>query len=84
MAAEVRDLTPNKLFKIAKLNLRGCAKDWFRRLQPVPNDWTELRTLMVQKYGSIDADDIRMKMDVINQETRERVQTYFGRLDKMF
>jgi hypothetical protein len=39
---------------------------------------------MVQKYGSIDADDIRMKMDVIKQETRERVQTYFGHLDKMF
>jgi len=39
---------------------------------------------MVQKYGSIDADDIHMKMDVIKQETRERVQTYFGRLDKMF
>jgi len=50
----------------------------------VPNDWTELQTLMVQKYGSIDADDIRMKMDVIKQETRERVQTYFGCLDKMF
>jgi hypothetical protein len=65
MAAEVRDLTPDKLFKIAKLNLRGRAKDWFRRLQPVPNDRTELRTLMVQKYGNIDADDIRMKMDVI-------------------
>jgi hypothetical protein len=29
MAAEVRDLTANKLFKIAKLNLRGRAKDWF-------------------------------------------------------
>jgi hypothetical protein len=84
MAVEVRDLTPNKLFKITKLNLRGRAKDWFRRLQPVPNDWTELQTLMVQKYGSIDVDDIRMKMDVIKQETRERVQTYFGRLDKMF
>jgi hypothetical protein len=27
MAAEVRDLTPDKLFKIAKLNLRGRAKD---------------------------------------------------------
>jgi hypothetical protein len=84
MVAEVRDLTPDKLFKIAKLNLRGRAKDWFRRLQPVPTDWTELITLMVQKYGSIDADDIRMKMDVIKKETRERVQTYFGRLDKMF
>jgi hypothetical protein len=58
MAAEVRDLTPDKPFKIAKLNLRGRAKEWFRRLQPAPTDWTELRTLMVQKYGDVDADDI--------------------------
>ncbi len=73
MAAEVRDLTADKLFKIAKLNLRGRAKEWFRRLQPVPTDWTELRTLMVQKYGNIDADDIRMRMDTIKQEPKERV-----------
>ncbi len=58
MAAEVRDLTPDKLFKIAKLNLRGRAKEWFRRLQPAPTDWAELRTLMIQKYGNIDVDDI--------------------------
>ncbi len=32
MAAEVRDLTADKLFKIAKLNLWGRAKEWFRRL----------------------------------------------------
>jgi hypothetical protein len=38
MAAEVHDLTVDKLFKIAKLNLRGRAKEWFRRLQPVPAD----------------------------------------------
>jgi len=42
MAAEVRDLTTDKLFKIAKLNLRGRAKDWFRKLQPAPVDWAEL------------------------------------------
>jgi hypothetical protein len=58
MAAEVRDLTADKLFKIAKLNLRGRAKEWFRKLQPAPTDWAELRTLIVQKYGGIDADDI--------------------------
>jgi hypothetical protein len=73
MAAEVRDLTTNKLFKIAKLNLRGRAKEWFRMLEPVPTDWTKLRTLMVQKYGNIDADDIRMRMDTIKQEPKERV-----------
>jgi hypothetical protein len=38
MAAEVRDLNVNKLFKIAKLNLRGRAKEWFKKLQPVPAD----------------------------------------------
>jgi hypothetical protein len=32
MAAKVRDLNADKLFKIAKLNLRGRAKEWFRRL----------------------------------------------------
>ncbi|CAM6009166.1 unnamed protein product [Sphagnum balticum] len=58
MVAEVRDLTVDKLFKIAKLNLQGRAKEWFRRLQPVPADWAELRTLMVQKYENVDADDI--------------------------
>jgi len=84
MAAEVRDLTANKLFKIAKLNLRGRAKEWYRRLQPVPTDWAELRTLMVQKYENIDANDIRMRMDTIKQEPKERVQKYFERLDKLF
>jgi len=84
MAAEVHDLNANKLFKIAKLNLRGRAKEWFRRLQPVPADWTELRNLIVQKYGGIDADDIQMKMDAIKQEPLERVQKYFEQLDKLF
>ncbi len=55
MAAEVRNLTLDKLFKIAKLNLRGRGKEWFGRLQLAPADWAELRTLMVQKDGNIDA-----------------------------
>jgi hypothetical protein len=38
MAAKVRDLTADKLFKIAKLNLRGRAKEWFQRLQPALAD----------------------------------------------
>jgi len=84
MAAEVRDLNVDKLFKITKLNLRGKAKEWFRRLQPTPTDWTKLRNLILQKYGGIDADDIRMKLDAIKQEPKERVQKYFERLDKLF
>jgi hypothetical protein len=46
-------------------------------LQPAPVDWAELRTLIVQKYGGIDANDIRMKMDAVKQEPKERVQKYF-------
>ncbi len=38
MAVEVRDLNVDKLFKIVKLNLRGRAKEWFRRLQPALAD----------------------------------------------
>jgi len=84
MAAEVRDLNTDKLFKIAKLNLRGRAREWFRKLQPAPTDWLELRTLILQKYGHVDTDDNRMKLDVIKQEPKERVQRYFERLDKLF
>jgi hypothetical protein len=84
MAAEVRNLAPDKLFKIAKLNLWGRAKEWFRRLQPVLADWADLRTLMIQKYGNVDADDIRMRLDAVKQEPKERVQKYFERLDKLF
>jgi hypothetical protein len=36
MATEVRDLNDNKLFKIAKLNLCGQAKEWFKKLNPPP------------------------------------------------
>ncbi len=73
MAAEVRDLNVDKLFKIAKLNLRGRAKEWFKRLQPTPADWPELRLMIVQKYGNVDNDDIQMRLDVIKQEPKERV-----------
>jgi len=84
MAAEVRDLNVDKLFKNVKLNLRGRTKEWFKRLQPAPANWTELRNLIVQKYGDVDADDIQMKLDAIKQEPKERVQKYFERLDKLF
>jgi hypothetical protein len=46
-AVEVRDLNVDKLFKIAKLNLKGRDKEWFRRLQLTPTVWAKLRTLIV-------------------------------------
>ncbi len=38
----------------------------------------------MQKYGDVDADDIKMKLDAIKQEPKERVQKYFEHLDKLF
>jgi hypothetical protein len=38
----------------------------------------------LQKYGNVDMDDIRMKLDVIKQEPKERVQRYFERMEKLF
>jgi len=43
-----------------------------------------LCTLIVQKYGVVDADDIRMKLYAFKQELKERVQKYFEHLDKIF
>jgi hypothetical protein len=38
MVAEVRNLNADKLFKIAKLNMRGRTKEWFKRMQPALAD----------------------------------------------
>ncbi len=38
----------------------------------------------MQKYGNVDTDDIRVKLDAIKQEPKERVLKYFERLDKLF
>jgi hypothetical protein len=84
MAVEVQDLNVDKLFKIAKLNLRGRAKKWFKKLNLAPLDWIELHTLIVQKYGNVDVDDIRIKLDAIKQELKEKVENYYERLDKLF
>ncbi len=40
MAAEVWDLNVDKLFKITKLSLKGRAKEWFKKLNPAPTNWT--------------------------------------------
>ncbi len=47
MVAEVQDLSVDKLFKIAKLNLRGRTKEWFKRMQPALADRPELRIMIV-------------------------------------
>jgi hypothetical protein len=61
----MQDLNVNKLFKIAKLNLRGQAREWFKKLNPTLVNGTKLHSLIIEKYGDVDANDIRMKLDAI-------------------
>jgi hypothetical protein len=84
MEIEVRDLNANKLFKIAKLNLKGRTKEWFKKLNLAPADWIKLRIRIMQQYGNINVDDIHIKLDAIKHEPKERVQKYYERLDKLF
>jgi len=68
MVAEVRELDEDKLFKIAKLNLKGKTWDWYRWLDPPPNDWRTLHAMLHMKYSVYDEDELRTKMDVVRQE----------------
>jgi hypothetical protein len=84
MAVEVKDFNDDKLFKIAKLNLHGKAKEWFKKPNPPLANWILLRTTIVQKFSDVDVDKIRVKLDAIKQKPKERVEKYFERLDKFF
>ncbi len=86
MAIKVRDLNDDKLFKIAKLNLHGRTKEWFKKLNLLRTYWIVLKTTIVQKFGDVDVDvdEIRIKLDVIKQEPKERVEKCFERLGKLY
>jgi hypothetical protein len=64
MVVEVQKLDEEKLFKIAKFNLRGKAWDWYHWIDLAPYDWATLQALLHQKYGVYDEDELRLKMDV--------------------
>lgn len=84
MAAEVRDYSPDKLFKVARLNLRGKAKDWVKRHAPPLETWEELAGALIEKFGQYDAVEVKGKLDAIKQEPRQRVQAYYDRLERWF
>jgi hypothetical protein len=65
MAFEVCECDEMKLFKIVKLNMRGKAKDWFKKLQLATSDWNEMKTSMQYKFNDVNFDEIIMKMDVV-------------------
>jgi hypothetical protein len=54
-----------KLFKIGKLNVKGKSKEWFKILTTTPTNWQTMNGTMLLKYGIIDKEEIRSKLDLI-------------------
>jgi hypothetical protein len=66
MAAKVKGIDEQKLFKIGKLNLRGKAKEWFKKIATNPTNWPTMKAAMLLEYGIVDKEEVRAKLDQIN------------------
>jgi len=72
------------LFKIGRLNIRGKSKDWYKKLATIPTDWLSMKATMLLKYGMVDKEDIKVKLDQIKQEPKQRVEAYHDMMEKLF
>jgi hypothetical protein len=43
-----------------------------------------MKVRMQQTFGDVDMDELRMELDGVKHELRQKVQLYFDRLDKLF
>jgi hypothetical protein len=48
MVAKEKNYNKVKLFKIAHFNLRGNAKEWYKRIELAHVDWVALKAAMEQ------------------------------------
>jgi hypothetical protein len=53
-------------------------------LVPPLEDWKALQVLLHLKYGVYDEDELKMKMDIVRQEPKQKVQLYYDMLEKLF
>ncbi len=84
MAVEIRGIDELKLFKIGRLNLKGKSKEWFKNLIIAPTDWQTMEVAMLLKYGTIDKEEVKAKLDLIKQEPKQKVHAYYDKLEKLF
>lgn len=73
MAVDMRSIDELKLYKIGKLNLRSKYKEWFKKLVAPPTTWQNMKATMLLKYITVDKEKVKMKLDMIKQEPKERV-----------
>jgi hypothetical protein len=84
MEVEVRGIDKLKLYKIGSLNLKTKAKEWFKKLVATPTTWQDMKATMLLKHVTIDKEKVKMKLDMIKQEPKQRVETYYDWMDKLF
>ncbi len=65
MVLEVQCYDELKFFKIARLNLHGKVKDWYKNLEPTLADRNEMKVGMQQKFQNVNLDELWMKMDAV-------------------
>jgi hypothetical protein len=43
-----------------------------------------MNATMLLKYGTIDKEEVKAKLDLIKQEPKQWVQTYYDQMEKLF
>ncbi len=43
-----------------------------------------MKAAMLLKYGIIDKEEVKTKLDLIKQELKQKVQAYYGKMEKLF
>jgi hypothetical protein len=64
--------------------MKGKSKEWLKKLMVVPTDWWTMKATMLLKYGTVDKEEVRAKLDLIKQELKQRVRAYYDKLEKLF
>jgi hypothetical protein len=62
------------LFEIAHLTLKGKLKYWYKRIDFSLLDWATLKPTMESKYGVVDLEEIKVRLEIVKQKSKQRVQ----------
>ncbi len=56
--------------------MRGKTNEWFKKFVTTLGDWPTMKIAMLLKYGIVDKEEVRAKLDQIKQEPKQKVQAY--------
>ncbi len=56
-------------------------KDWYKKLAIISANWPTMKVALL-RYGTMDKEETRTKLNQIKQELKHRVQVYHDRMEK--